>query len=113
MPAGFEQRGEEAPRPAAWDAQLDVAPWDGQQAFTAAVAMAAPLSGAQVAIGTKDSSGLGLDQGLPPLAHQFRDQLAGGAAAKPSELHHLTARPQALCQLHRQYCFDQTNRKIK
>ena len=80
--AGFEQRGEEAPRPEAWDAQLDIASWCGQQAFTAAVAVSAPLSGALVTIGTKGGSGSGLDQGLQALAHQFGDQLAGGAAAK-------------------------------
>jgi len=80
--AWFEEGGEEASRPEAWDTQLHVARWCGQQAITAAVAVAAPLSGALVTIGTESSSGLGLDQGLQPLANQFRDQLAGGAAAK-------------------------------
>lgn len=35
-----------------------------------------------VTIGTEGSSSLGLDQGLEPLAHQFRNQLPGSAAAK-------------------------------
>ncbi len=80
--AGFQQRGEEAARAEAWDAQLDVAGRCGQQAITAAVAVAPPLGGALMAIGSKGSSGLGLDQGLQALAHQFGDQLTGGAAAK-------------------------------
>ena len=57
-----------------------VAPVD--PAAVAAVAVAPALVSALVTIGTKGSSGLGLDQGLQPLAHQFGDQLAGGAAAK-------------------------------
>jgi len=48
----------------------------------AAVAVSAPLSGSLVAIGTEGCCGLRLDQGLQPLAHQFRYQFAGGADAK-------------------------------
>ena len=62
--AGFQQRGEEAARAEAWDAQLDVAGRCGQQTLPAAVAVAPPLGGALMAIGSKGSSGLGLNQGL-------------------------------------------------
>ena len=81
-PAGFQKRGEEAARAEAWDAQLDVTGRSSQQAITVAVAVAPALVSALVTISTKGNSGLGLDQGLQPLAHQFGDQLAGGAAAK-------------------------------
>jgi len=37
------------------------------------------LIAAFVTIGNEGCSSLGLDQGLQPLAHQFRDQLPGGA----------------------------------
>jgi hypothetical protein len=80
--AGFQQRGEEAAGAEAWDAQLHVASWPGQQAITAAVAVTTTLGSAFVTIGTEGSCRLGLDQGLQPLAHQFRDQLPGGATAE-------------------------------
>jgi hypothetical protein len=54
----------------------------GQQAFTAAVAVTLALRGALVAISAEWSSDFCLDQGLHALAHQFGEQLAGGAAAK-------------------------------
>ena len=54
----------------------------GQQPIPAAVAVAAPLGCAFVTIGTEGSGSLGLDQGLESLAHQFRNQLPGSAAAK-------------------------------
>jgi len=44
--------------------------------------MSAPLIRALMAIDTEGSCGLGLDQGLQVVAHQFRDQFAGSATAK-------------------------------
>jgi hypothetical protein len=43
--------------------------------------VAAPLGCAFVTLSPKGSSSLGLNQGLQPLAYQFRNQLPGGAAA--------------------------------
>lgn len=79
---GLQQGGEEASRQEAWDAQLDVTGWPGQEPITVAVAVSALLIRALMAIGTEGSCRLGFDQGLQALAHQFRDQIAGSATAK-------------------------------
>ena len=53
-----------------------------KEPVTAAVVVATSVIAALMAVSSKGSRGLGLDQGLEALAHQFRDQLTGGAAAK-------------------------------
>jgi hypothetical protein len=62
--------------------QLDLTGWCGEQALTAAIAVASSLIRALMAIGTDGRSRLGLDQGLQAMAYQFGDEFAGSATAK-------------------------------
>ena len=78
--AGLEDRGQEAAGSQFGDQQLQIPHLGGQGAGPVAVAVAGPLLGALMAIGTDHGGGLQLDQLLQPVAGQLRDQLPGAAA---------------------------------
>ncbi len=78
--AGLENRGQKAPGAQFGDQQVDVARLGGQAAGPVAVAVAKPLLGALVAVGTQHGGDLQLDQPLQAIAGQLGDQLTGGAA---------------------------------
>ena len=71
--ARFEDRGKEAAGAEFGDQQLQIPHLGGQGAGPVAVAVAEPLLGALVPVGTEEGGELQLDQLLQAVACQFRD----------------------------------------
>ncbi len=79
-PPGLKDRREEAAGPEFRDRHRDVAHLGGEQAWPAAVAVAAAFLAALVPIGTEHGGDFQLDQLLQAVAGQLWDQLPSGAA---------------------------------
>ncbi len=77
---GLEYRGQEAACPQLGDQQIDVAHLGGQAAVPVAVAVAVPLLGALVPVGTDHSGDLQLNELLQAVTRQLGDQFPGSAA---------------------------------
>ena len=77
--AWLQDRGDEAAGPQFGDLQREIPHLGGQGAAPATVAVAEPLLGALVPVGTEDGGKLQLDQLLQAMAGQFRDQFPGAA----------------------------------
>jgi hypothetical protein len=73
---------QEAAGPQFWDQQIDVAHLGGQAAVPVTVAVAVPLLGALVPVGTDHSGDLQLNELLQTMTRQLGDQLTGSAAIK-------------------------------
>jgi hypothetical protein len=71
---------QEAAGPQFWDQQIDVANLGSQAAAPVAVAVAKPLLGALVPVGTDHSGDLQLNELLQAMTRQLGDQLPGAAA---------------------------------
>ena len=71
---------QEAAGPLLWDKQVEIPHLGGQAAGSVAVAVAEPLVGAFVPVGTNLSGNLQLNELLQAVTRQLGDQLPGGAA---------------------------------